>query len=51
MFKRDASQAEADLQRITAEEATVAGELAGKQARWADLNRRMDALEGALVRR
>jgi hypothetical protein len=51
MSKRDASQAAADLQRITAEETAVAADLALEQARWTELSQRMEALEDALGRR
>ena len=36
------------LQRATADESEIAGTLATEQARWTDLNKRMEALEAAL---
>lgn len=41
-------EATRNLQRATAEEGSVASALAGEQARWTDLNGRMEALEAAL---
>jgi chromosome segregation ATPase len=46
--KSELQRVSANLQRVTAEEAAVASELAGEQARWMDLNQRMEALEAAL---
>jgi hypothetical protein len=40
--------AKATLQRVAADEAAIAADLASEQARWTDLNGRMEALEGAL---
>jgi chromosome segregation ATPase len=47
-LKSELQRVSANLQRVTAEEAAVASELAGEQARWMDLNQRMEALEAAL---
>lgn len=41
----------ADLQRLTVEEAEVAGMVSAEQGRWADINRRLEDLEAALSRR
>jgi DNA repair ATPase RecN len=45
---RQVAQALAKLQRATADEAAMAADLASEQARWTDLNQRMEALEAAL---
>ena len=50
-FRREAAQAAADVQRLTAEESAVAAELATEQGRWSDLNQQMEALERTLTRR
>jgi chromosome segregation ATPase len=39
------------LQRATADEAAMAADLASEQARWTDLNQRMEALEATLAPR
>jgi chromosome segregation ATPase len=44
----EVTRAAAQLQRVTADEAGVAAELASEQARWTDLNQRLEALEAAL---
>ncbi len=41
----------ADLQRLQAEEAALQQQIAGEQARWADINRTLEELERALGRR
>ena len=41
-------EAQTTLQRAIADEAAMASELATEQARWTDLNQRMEALEAAL---
>jgi chromosome segregation ATPase len=41
----------AEIQRLTAEAATLDADLATEQGRWIDLNQRMEALEQSLVRR
>ncbi len=43
------ASAKANLQRAGAEEAAMAADLASKQARWTDLNGRMEALEAVSV--
>ena len=47
----EAARAAAEVQRMGAEEAAAASELATEQARWTDLNQRMEALETSLIRR
>jgi hypothetical protein len=41
----------ADVQRLAAEEAALAGDLAAEQDRWTDFNRLLEDLERALARR
>jgi chromosome segregation ATPase len=48
---RQIAQALARLQRATADEATLSADLANEQARWTDLNQRMEALEATLAPR
>jgi chromosome segregation ATPase len=45
---RELAGAASRLQRLTADEASTASEVAVEQARWTDLNQRMEALESAL---
>jgi chromosome segregation ATPase len=48
---RRIAQALAKLQRVTADEAALSADLANEQARWTDLNQRMEALEATLAPR
>jgi chromosome segregation ATPase len=48
---RRIAQALTKLQRATADEAALAAELSNEQARWTDLNQRMEALEATLAPR
>jgi chromosome segregation ATPase len=48
VMPRRIAQALTKLQRATADEAAMAADLANEQARWTDLNQRMEALEAAL---
>jgi chromosome segregation ATPase len=48
--QREFASTTADIQRLTAEEAAIANEVSGEQARSADLNQRLDELERALQR-
>ena len=50
-FKRQLERTNADVQRALAEEATLAGEVANEQARWSDMNQRLEELERSLTRR
>jgi chromosome segregation ATPase len=50
-LRHELARASSELQRLSADEIAAAGELANEQARWSDLNQRMDALENSLVRR
>jgi DNA repair ATPase RecN len=45
---RQVAAALSKLQRATADEAAMAADLASEQARWTDLNQRMEALEATL---
>jgi chromosome segregation ATPase len=47
-LKGEFAHAAADVERVTAEEAEIAAELPVEQARWTDLNQRMEALEASL---
>jgi uncharacterized protein involved in exopolysaccharide biosynthesis len=40
--------ANADVQRLTAQENALAGEVSAEEARWADLNRQLEDLERSL---
>lgn len=51
MFKQQIASASAEVQRLTAEESTVAAEIGTEQARWNDFNQRLEELERALGRR
>lgn len=42
------THAAADIERVTADEAELAAQLPAEQARWIDLNQRMEALEASL---
>jgi chromosome segregation ATPase len=48
---RELAQALTKLQRATADEGAMAADLANEQARWTDLNQRMEALEATLAPR
>ncbi len=50
-MKRRLSLAQQDLQRWQAEEGTLQQQIAGEQARWADINRTLEELERALGKR
>ena len=45
------AQAQASLQRLQHEEATLAQEISIEQGRWTDLNRGLEDLERSLIRR
>ena len=51
MMKQEATTATADVQRLTAEEASLASDLASEQARWSDFNQRLEELERSMGRR
>jgi hypothetical protein len=48
VHRRQLADAAATLRRANAEEAAIATDLANEQARWTDLNQRMEALEAKL---
>lgn len=41
----------AEIQELTAEETTLAAQLSAEQAKWSDLNRRLEEIELTLTRR
>jgi hypothetical protein len=47
-FKQTVAAASLEVQRLTAEESTIAGEIASEQARWSDFNQKLEELERAL---
>jgi chromosome segregation ATPase len=49
--EREIARVAAEVQRLTAESATMDADLATEQGRWIDLNQRMEALEQSLIRR
>jgi chromosome segregation ATPase len=49
--EREVGRLAAEIQRLTADSATIDADLATEQGRWIDLNQRMEALEQSLVRR
>jgi chromosome segregation ATPase len=51
MFKRQFAQAQADVQRLTAEESGLMTEIAAEQGRWTEINQRLEELERTLDRR
>ena len=51
MMKQEAAMAAADVQRLTAEEASLASDLASEQARWSDFNQRLEELERSMGKR
>jgi chromosome segregation ATPase len=48
VLQRQVVAANADVQRLTLEENALANEVAGEEARWADLNRQLEDLERSL---
>jgi predicted nucleic acid-binding Zn-ribbon protein len=49
--KRQAADSRAQVARFTAEEAQLTQDVASEQARWTEVNQRLDELERALVKR
>ena len=49
--KREAASAKATLDRLTAEEAQLMQDINVEQARWTDINARLDELERSLAKR
>ena len=50
-MKNQVSDAQANVDRLGAEEQQLANDLAIEQARWVDINQRLDELEKALAKR
>lgn len=50
-MKQQAAAAQANIARLTAEEAQLTQDLTVEQARWIDINQRLDELERALAKR
>jgi len=48
MMKVEITDANNELQRLTAEEASTAADIAGEQSRWNDFNQRLEELERSL---
>jgi hypothetical protein len=51
IFKRQLAQGNADVQRLTAEEAVILADIASEQGRWTEINQRVEELERLLDRR
>lgn len=51
VFRANAVQATAKVQRLQTEESGLAQELAAEQGRWSEINRQMEELERALTRK
>ena len=49
--KQQLARATAEIQRLQTEEAAAASQVASEQARWAEINQRLEELDRALVRR
>jgi chromosome segregation ATPase len=50
-FARQTVHMNAEIQRLTAEEATLAAEVAGEQARWLEFNQKLEELERGLIKK
>ena len=50
-LKNEAAAAKANVDRLTAEEQQLMGDIAGEQARWVDISQRLDALERQLAKK
>jgi chromosome segregation ATPase len=50
-LKQQLARATAEIQRLQTEEADVASQVASEQARWAEINQRLEELDRALTRR
>jgi predicted nuclease with TOPRIM domain len=49
--QRGIARTNAEIQRLTADEVTLSNDVASEQARWTDLNQRLEELERGLTRR
>jgi chromosome segregation ATPase len=50
-FRTMVARGSADVQRLTAEESAIAGDIASEQGRWTELNQRLEELERTLAGR
>jgi chromosome segregation ATPase len=50
VMKQELSRATAEVQRLQAEEADAASQVASEQARWSEINQRLEELDRALAR-
>jgi chromosome segregation ATPase len=51
MIKQDLARATADIQRLQTEESQAAAQVSSEQARWSEINQRLEELDRALGRR
>ena len=51
ILKQELARATAEIQRLQAEESDAAAQVASEQARWAEINQRLEELDRALTRR
>jgi chromosome segregation ATPase len=51
IVKQDLARATAEIQRLQMEESEAAAQVSSEQARWADINQRLEELDRALRRR
>lgn len=51
IVKQDLARATAEVQRLQMEESEVAAQVSSEQARWAEINQRLEELDRALTRR
>ncbi len=51
ILKQDLARATAEIQRLQTEESDAAAQVASEQARWAEINQRLEELDRALTRR
>jgi chromosome segregation ATPase len=51
MIKQDLARAAAEIQRLQMEESEAAAQVSSEQARWAEINQRLEDLDRALTRR
>lgn len=51
VIKQDLARATAEIQRLQTEESEAAAQVSSEQARWAEINQRLEELDRALARR
>ena len=51
MIKQDLARATTEIQRLQTEESEAAAQVSSEQARWAEINQRLEELDRALARR